>query len=115
MTFKASLRELSNGFLVDLNPKPLEYEEAYAPTFEGAIALIVASLKKWHPSGPPKEPSIGALKYTKLCGIITKPFEEFEKQFKKSFPEENMELAIAAANCKVVDGQVLFRLEGTEV
>jgi hypothetical protein len=56
MTFKASLRELSNGFLVDLNPKVLEYEEVYAPTFEEAIAAIVASYKQWHPSGPPADP-----------------------------------------------------------
>jgi hypothetical protein len=56
MAFKASFREIDNGFLVDLNPKSLEYEETYAPTFEGAIAAIVASYKKWHPSGPPADP-----------------------------------------------------------
>jgi hypothetical protein len=56
MAFKASLRELSNGFLVEISPKLAEYDEYSAPTFEGAIEAIVASYKKWHPSGPPADP-----------------------------------------------------------
>jgi len=124
MTFKASLKEINNGFLVDLNPKPLEYEEAYAPTFEEAIAAIVVSYKQWHSSVPPatplrlpekapkkpllKEPSVGAVKYTKICGLVAKPLEDYGKQFKETFTGEDMLLAIAAAKCKVIEGKVVF-------
>jgi hypothetical protein len=39
MTFKASLREIDNGFLVELNPKVGEYSETYAPTLERSITV----------------------------------------------------------------------------
>ncbi|MGD0549628.1 MAG: hypothetical protein ABSA81_03665 [Candidatus Bathyarchaeia archaeon] len=139
MTFKASLRELSNGFLVNLNPKVLEYEEVeyeelYAPTFEEAIAAIVASYKQWYPSASPstpprvpvtivhsvripgkaskkpllKEPSEGAKKFAKICGLIEKPLKDFEPQFETSFPGEDMEGAIEQGGCEIFEGKIVF-------
>ena len=124
MTFKASFREIENGFLVDLNPKPLEYEEAYAPTFEEAIAAIVASYRQWHPSIPPatplrvpekapkkpllEEPSEGAIRYTKICGLIAKDYSEFLEHFTINFPRQDIQAAMEAAYCKVVEKKVVF-------
>ena len=52
MTFKATIKEIGNGFLVELNPKPFEYEEVYVPTFDRSTAVVTAKYAQWHPSGP---------------------------------------------------------------
>jgi hypothetical protein len=124
MTFKATIREIDNGFLVELNLKPFEYDEAYASSFEGAIAAIVGRYEQWHPSVPPatplrvpekarkkpllKEPSEAAVKYTKICGLVSKPLGEFQERFFKSFPGEDPRLAMVEAKCKVLEGKVVF-------
>ena len=51
MTFKASLKEIDNGFLVEVpGSKWLEYSEIHAPTFDMAVALVVTKYAESHPS-----------------------------------------------------------------
>jgi hypothetical protein len=125
MTFKAGLREIDNGFLVEHSGSKLfDYSETHVQTFDTAIELVIAKYTEGHPRVTPatplkvpekapkkpllKEPSEAAKKYTKLCGIISKPFEDFEEQFKESFPGEDPGLAMLVANCKVIEGKVVF-------
>ena len=124
MTFKASLKEIDNGFLIDLNPTLVEYTEVHAPTFEGAIALIVASYNQWHSSVLPatplrvpgkaskkpllKEPSEGARKFARICGLIGKPLKDFEPQFESCFPGEDMKGAIEQADCEIFEEKIVF-------
>jgi hypothetical protein len=124
MTFKVSLKEIENGFIVDLNPKPLEYEELYASTFGGAMELIAASYRQWHSSIPPatplrvpekaskkpllKEPSEGARKFARICGLIGKPLKDFEPQFESCFPGEDMKGAIEQADCEIFEEKIVF-------
>ena len=108
MPFKASLKEIDNGFVVDLNPKVLEYEEVYAPTFDNAILLVIAKHAESHPQEAQKGPSKGAIDFCKLCGLIAKDFLGFKEVFQKSFSGENFLIAIELARCQLVDGKVVF-------
>ncbi|MGD0549243.1 MAG: hypothetical protein ABSA81_01690 [Candidatus Bathyarchaeia archaeon] len=124
MTFKATIKEIDNGFIVEVTPKPFEYHELYLSTLDSCIGLITAKYAESHPSvtlatplkvpekAPKKpslkEPSEAAIRYTKLCGIMLKNYTDFPTQFLASFPGENAQEALAAANCKLVDGQVVF-------
>jgi hypothetical protein len=119
MTFKATIREINNGFLVEHSGSKLfDYSETHVPTLDTAIELVIAKYAEGHPRVTPatplkvpekapkrpllKEPSEAALKYTKICGLIAKPLGDFQEQFFKSFPGENPTLAVIQAKCKVV-------------
>jgi len=110
MTFRATIREIDNGFLVEHpGSKMFEYSEIHVQTFDTAIALLIAKYAEEHPSVtvpvmPTKNPSEAAVKYTKICGLISKPLGDFQEQFFKSFPGEDPGLAVLAAHCKVVEG-----------
>ena len=44
----------------------------------------------------------------RIAGLIAKSLQEFKLQFEASFPKDDMAKAIAAANCTIVDGKVVF-------
>jgi len=129
MTFRATIREIENGFLVEHSgSKMFDYSEIHVQTFDTAITLVIAKYAEGHPRVTPatplkiplsivypvtvlekarkkpllKEPSEAAVKYTKICGLISKPLGDFQKQFFESFPGEDSGLAMLVANCKVV-------------
>ena len=52
--------------------------------------------------------SEGSIKFAKVCGLIAKPFQEFKPHFEVNFPKDDMNKAIEAAHCAVVDGKVVF-------
>jgi hypothetical protein len=113
MNFKASLREIDNGFLVKSTPLG---HETYDKTIVEALTTILLAYDKWStPAIPPKapeealkEPSEAAIKYTKLSGLIHREYIEFLTQFVAKFPGEDIQEALVAANCKLVDGKVTF-------
>jgi hypothetical protein len=125
MTFKASLREIDNGFIVDLSGSKLfDYSEIHAPTFDMAITLVIAKYAEEHPSvtlatplrvpekAPKKplleEPSEGAIKFSRICGLIAKNYSEFLEHFTANFPRQDIQAALEAAHCKVVEKKVVF-------
>ena len=125
MTFKASLREIDNGFIAELSGSKLfDYSEIHAPTFDVAIALIITKYAEEHPSvtlatplrvpekAPKKplleEPSEGAIKFSRICGLIAKDYSEFLGQFTANFSRQDIQAALEAAHCKVVKGMVVF-------
>jgi hypothetical protein len=52
--------------------------------------------------------SEGSIKFAKVCGLIAKPLQEFKLHFEVNFPKDDMNKAIEAAHCAVVDGKVVF-------
>jgi hypothetical protein len=52
--------------------------------------------------------SLPSVKYARIAGLLAKSLNEFKLQFEASFPKEDMAKAIAAANCTIVDGKVVF-------
>ena len=125
MTFKATIREIDNGFIVDLaDLSHADYEEVSTPSFEEGIRWIVTKYTQWHPSVPLatplrvpekaskkpllKEPSEGAIKYSKICGLVAKEYSDFLEHFKANFPGQDIQAALEAAHCKVVEKKVVF-------
>ena len=48
MTFKATIREIDNGFLVEHSSSKLfRILMKYVPTFDRAIALVIAKYAEW--------------------------------------------------------------------
>ena len=133
MPFNAEVKEIENGFIVSLWPKVGEFSQTYASTFEGGIAALVTSYKKWCPKPIPIPPAFSktlqarhqrppqtaassseeagiesAARYTKLCGLVKKELKEFVLQFNSSFPVVDLRKTLEAAHCTVVDGKVVF-------
>ena len=52
--------------------------------------------------------TLPSVKYARIAGLIAKSLQEFKLQFEASFPKDDMVKAIAAANCTIVDGKVVF-------
>jgi hypothetical protein len=52
--------------------------------------------------------SLPSVKYARIAGLLAKSLNEFKLQFEASFPKEDMAKAIAAANCTIVEGKVVF-------
>ena len=52
--------------------------------------------------------SLPSVKYARIAGLIARSFQEFKLQFEASFPKDDMAQALAAANCSIVDGKVVF-------
>ena len=52
--------------------------------------------------------SEGSIKFAKVCGLIAKPLQEFKLHFEVNFPKDDMNKAIEAAHCAVVDNKVVF-------
>jgi hypothetical protein len=52
--------------------------------------------------------SEGSIKFAKVCGLIAKPLQEFKLHFEVNLPKDDMNKAIEAAHCAVVDGKVVF-------
>jgi hypothetical protein len=117
MTFQATVREIDNGFLVQTTlPGEHYYHESYDKTLMEALATVLLVHDKWStPATPPKapeeplkKPSEAAVKYTKVAGLLRKQYVDYLTQFLANFPGENAQEALVAANCKLVDGQVVF-------
>ena len=113
MTFRATIREINNGFLVEHSGSKLfDYSETHVPTFDMAITLLIGKYAEGHPrvtpAAPLNEPSQGAIKYSRICGLIAKDYSEFLTAFTANFKGEDVQAALKAAYCKVVDGRVVF-------
>jgi hypothetical protein len=125
MTFRATIREIDNGFLVEQpGSKLFDYSETLVQTFDSAIALVIAKYAESHPSvtlatplrvpekAPKKpllkEPSEGAIKYSRICGLVSKHYNDFLTAFTANFPGQDVQAALEAAHCKVVEGEVVF-------
>jgi hypothetical protein len=52
--------------------------------------------------------SLPSVKYARIAGLLAKSLNEFKLQFEASFPKDDMARAVAAANCTIVDGKVVF-------
>ena len=113
MTFRATIREIENGFLVECpGSKLFDYSEIHVQTFDSAITLVIAKYAEGHPrvtsAAALNEPSEGAIKYSRICGLIAKDYSEFLTAFTANFKGEDVQAALKAAYCKVVDGRVVF-------
>ena len=109
MTFKATIREIENGFLVEHSGSKLfDYSEIHVSTFDHAILLVIAKHAESHPQEAQKGPSRGAIDFCKVCGLIAKDFLGFKEAFQKSFPGEYFLIALELARCQLVDGKVVF-------
>jgi len=135
MTFKGTILEIDNGFLVETTymGEHSGYSSQYASTFEGGLAAVVARYKEWHPNSQEmklpvitsmkeaskktqkasteavKEATMeAAVRYTKLCGLVRKDYSEFLIQFNANFPKQDSDEAIGLAHCRISKGIVVF-------
>ena len=61
MTFKATIKEIDNGFPVEHpGSKFFDYSEIHVPTFDKAIELVIAKYAESHPQEAQKAPSEGS-------------------------------------------------------
>ena len=94
MPFQATVREIDNGFLVETPlPGELHNRETFDASILEALASILLVHSQWSekpqevpletPLRVPEKPSEGAVKFTKLCGLIMKPLGDFQEREKK--------------------------------
>jgi hypothetical protein len=57
---------------------------------------------------PVEGATLPSVKYARIAGLLAKSLNEFKLQFEASFPKDDMAKAVAAANCTIVDGKVVF-------
>ena len=60
------------------------------------------------PSPQSSVPSELARKLARKAGLLHKDYPGFERNFSASFSGEDLQAAIASANCKVIEGKVVF-------
>jgi hypothetical protein len=109
MTFKATIREIDNGLIIELpGSRFFDYSEIHVSTFAKAVALVVAKYAESHPQEPQKEPSKEAMAFSKISGLIGKDYMEFKEIFEKNYPGEDILKALEAAHCQIIEKKVVF-------
>jgi len=147
MTFKATIREIDNAFIVNfVDLSHAEYQEVSVPSFEESIEWTVSKYNQWHPHSTEKPNMITvivprstsskkfpkasqvthlhshqttsnsstetgiepAARYTKLCGLVKKDYDEFLQQFNAKFPGQDSDEVIKLAHCTISKGKLVF-------
>ncbi len=86
-------------------------KEGMIITAEGAIGNEVNEeflVHTWSPQEAQKKASEPARKLARKAGLLHKDYLGFERNFRASFPGEDLQAAMASANCKIIEGKVVF-------
>jgi len=87
-------------------------EQPQTPSPQSSVPTDAPMQAPQHPAAAPQEaqkkPSEPARNLARKAGLLHKDYAGFERNFRASFPGEDLQAAIASANCKVIEGKVVF-------